>query len=345
MVSATTPSAQRAEARSIWSYPIVKGLFVPLVAIVATLVFHWWLDWNTQQQQSVYSATIRAAAPLLLGAMVGILGERSGIVNIGIEGQLTLTGFAAFFTAAAFNSLLLGALAALIVGALTGAFMGWSTITIKMDHIIAGTVLNIFAVGFTNYYYVQGKSMPRFPNWSIPVLDEIPLIGRVVFSNGPMVYVALAAAIVLHIALNYTRWGLRTKAVGEHPSAVDSVGVSVIALRYRNIILAGMVAGLGGLAILSSASSFSNTGFSSGRGFIALAVMLFGRYRPFGALGAALLFGYFTALQGQLQITGAIDIPTQFTGMIPYLFTIVVLAVLGYAARPPAALGSSFEKE
>lgn len=320
-------------------------LLVPLIGFALTVLLHTYFGWTGQQQQAVYSAAVRGSAPLLLGALCGIIGEKSGIVNIGIEGQMTLTGFAGFFAAATSGSLLFGIATALVVGMMTGLFMGWAAITIKMDHIIAGTVLNVFAVGFTNYYYAQGQTMPRFPSWDVPGLENIPGIGRILFQQGPMVYVAIAAAVVLHIALNYSRWGLRTKAVGEHPSAADTVGISVKLLRYRNIVLAGAVAGLAGLAILQSASSFSNTGFSSGRGFIALAVMLFGRYRPFGALGAALLFGYFSALQSQLQLFQTIDIPSEFIGMIPYAFTIVVLAVLGYAARSPAALGQPFEKE
>lgn len=318
---------------------------LPLVAVIASLALHRYFGWTGIQQQAVYSGAVRQAAPLLLGALVGIIGEKSGIINIGIDGQMTLAGFAAFFAAAASGSLLVGVAVALAVGAATGLFMGWSTITIKMDHIIAGTVLNVFAIGATNYYYVQGKSMPSFPAWKVPGLSEIPWLGKIAFQHGPMVFVAFLVAIALHIALDHTRWGLRTRAIGEHPSAADTVGVSVEKLRYRNIVIAGVVAGLAGLAILQSASSFSNTGFTNGRGFIALAVMLFGRYRPFGAVGAALLFGYFNALQSQLQFMRSVDIPSEFIGMIPYLFTIIVLAVLGYAARSPAALGRPFEKE
>ncbi len=320
-------------------------LLVPLIGVAITLALHAYFGWTSQQQQAVYAGTMRGSAPLLFGALVGIIGEKSGIVNIGIEGQMTLTGFAAFFAAAASGSLLVGVAAALSVGMMTGLFMGWSTITIKMDHIIAGTVLNVFAGGFTNYYYAQGKTMPSFPSWPIPVLEDIPWAGKILFQHGPMVYFAVIGAALLHFGLNYTRWGLRTKAIGEHPSAADTVGISVTKLRYRNITIAGGVAGLAGLSILQSASSFSNTGFSSGRGFIALAVMLFGRYRPFGALGAALLFGYFSALQSQLQLFDTIDIPSEFIGMIPYAFTIIVLAALGYAARSPAALGQPFEKD
>ncbi len=347
-MTTTTPTPATptsAGAKSSFDIRSLSFLLVPIIGFGITVLLHTYFDWNSVQQQAVYASTVRGSAPLLLGALVGIIGEKSGIVNIGIEGQMTLTGFAAFFAAAGSGSLFVGIAAALVVGMLTGLFMGWAAITIKMDHIIAGTVLNVFAGGFTNYYYAQGRTMPRFPNWNVPGLEDVPWVGKIMFSHGPMVYVAVIGAAVLHFALNYTRWGLRTKAVGEHPSAADTVGISVAKLRYRNIILAGAVAGLAGLAILQSASSFSNTGFSSGRGFIALAVMLFGRYRPFGALGAALLFGYFSALQSQLQLFNTIDIPSEFIGMIPYAFTVIVLAALGYAARSPAALGQPFEKD
>ncbi len=345
MTTATPTPASPLAARASFDIRSLSFLLVPLIGVGLTVLLHTYFGWNSIQQQAVYASTVRGSAPLLLGALVGIIGEKSGIVNIGIEGQMTITGFAAFFAAAGSGSLFVGIATALVVGMITGLFMGWAAITIKMDHIIAGTVLNVFAGGFTNYYYAQGRTMPRFPNWSVPVLEDVPWVGKIMFSHGPMVYVAVIGAAVLHFALNYTRWGLRTKAVGEHPSAADTVGISVVRLRYRNIIIAGAVAGLAGLAILQSASSFSNTGFSSGRGFIALAVMLFGRYRPFGALGAALLFGYFSALQSQLQLFNTIDIPSEFIGMIPYAFTVIVLAALGYAARSPAALGQPFEKD
>ncbi len=293
---------------------------------------------------------MRAAAPLLLGALCGLIGERSGIVNIGIDGQMLFAAFVGFmassYTAGAGTlvSLTVGVLAGMMGASLFGLFLGWCSVTLKMDQIIAGTVMNIFALGITSYLYVQGRTQPFYPNWKVPVLSEIPMLGKAVFDNGPLTYAALIIVVIVHVALFRTRWGLRTRAVGEHPSAADTVGVNIVWLRYRNLMIAGALAGLAGMLLIQSASVF-NRGMTNGKGFIALAVMLVGRYRPFGALGAALLLGFFTALQSQLQFNQAFDVPPQFFGMIPFALTVAVLAVAGLRARPPAAAGKPYEKE
>jgi simple sugar transport system permease protein len=257
---------------------------------------------------------------------------------------MLLSAFCGFMAASYSGSLWLGVLAALASAAAAGLFLAWASVTLEMDQIIAGTVLNIFAAGATSFWYVQGRTMPKIGNIEVPGLSELPLVGRMLFDHGPLTYAALLLAFGVHVALFKTRWGLRTRAVGEHPSAADTVGIKVLRLRYVNVVVAGLFAGLAGLNLLQSASAF-NRGMSNGRGFIALAVMLFGRYRPLGALGAALLFGFFNALQAQLQFRGTIDVPAQFFGMIPYLLTIVVLAVSGLRARPPGAVGKPYEKE
>lgn len=321
----------------------------PLAVVIAALVAY---NWNAVQTEAVMAATVRAAAPLLLGALCGLIGERSGVINIGIDGQMLFAAFVGFMAssylfgagAGTAPTLVLGVFAGMAAAALLGLFLGWCAITLKMDQIIAGTVINIFALGITSFLYVQGRTQPFYPNWEIPVLSEIPVIGKAFFENGPLTFAALILVVIVHVALFYTRWGLRTRAVGEHPSAADTVGVKVHLLRYRNLMIAGAFAGLGGMVLIQSASVF-NRGMTNGKGFIALAVMLVGRYRPFGALGAALLLGFFTALQSQLQFNQAFDIPPQFFGMIPFVLTIVVLAVAGVAARPPAGAGKPYEKE
>jgi general nucleoside transport system permease protein len=321
-----------------------------IVAIVVALV--WAYQWDGNQTTAVAARTVREAAPLLLGALCGLIGERSGIINIGIEGQMLLSAFAGFMAASytfewwnqAGVSIWLGVAAAVGIAGLAGLFLAWASVTLKMDQIIAGTVINIFAAGATSFYYVQGRTMPTISNIAVPGLSELPLLGRMLFNHGPLTYAALILVVVVHIALFKGRWGLRTRSVGEHPSAADTVGIRVLRLRYVNVVVAASFAGLAGMHLIQSASAF-NRGMSNGRGFIALAVMLFGRYRPFGALGAALLFGFFNALQAQLQFRGTFDIPPQFFGMIPYLLTVVVLAVAGLKARPPAAVGKPYEKE
>jgi len=316
------------------------------LVVVAIVVSY---GWKPNDTEAVMARTVRAAALLMLGALCGLISERSGIVNIGIEGQMLLAAYFGFMASSytadygTLISLLLGIGAGMLAAGLAGAFMGWCAIRLKMDQIIAGTVVNIFAAGFTSYAYIQGRTQPTFPSWSTPGLSEVPVVGKA-FEQGPLTYVAFLSIIVVHVALFRTRWGLRTRAVGEHPSAVDTVGVDVLRLRYVNMTIAGGLAGLAGMALIQSASVF-NRGMTNGAGFIALAVMLFGRYRPFGVLVGALLLGFFNGLQSQLQFRQAFDIPPQFFGMIPFVLTIIVLAVSGLAARPPAAAGTPYETE
>lgn len=310
------------------------------LAVLMTLSYRW--DGN--QTTAVSARTVREAAPLILAAMCGLVGERSGIINIGIEGQMLLAAFFGFMAASATENLWVGAAVAMLTASIAGLFLAWTAVALKMDQIIAGTVINIFAIGVTSFLYVQGRTMPSVPNWPIPGLDQLPLLGKMLFNHGPLTYTAILAVVVVHIALFQTRWGLRTRAVGEHPSAADTVGVRIFRLRYMNLAIAGLLSGLAGMALLQSASVF-NRGMTNGKGFIALAVMIFGRYRPFGVMGAALLFGFFNALQAQLQFKQVLDVPPQFFGMIPFVLTIAVLAIAGLSSRPPAAIGQPYEKE
>lgn len=342
MTAATTTSAMPTAAgarRDLTPWVIA-------VAVVALIITAWF--WKDTDTEAVFGRTIRAAAPLILGGLCGLISERSGIVNIGIEGQMLFAAYCGFMASSytagtgAFVSIVFGVLAGMAAAALVGAFMAWCAVTLKMDQIIAGTVVNIFALGFTSYAYVQGRTQASYPQWNIPVLSDLPIVGRG-FSQGPLTYLAFIVVVLVHVGIFKTRWGLRTRAVGEHPGAADTVGVNVYRLRYRNMMIGGALAGIAGMVLIQSASAF-NRGMTNGIGFISLAVMLFGRYRPYGVLGAALLFGFFNGLQSQLQFRQALDIPPQFFGMIPYVLTIVVLAVAGLAARPPAAAGQPYEK-
>lgn len=319
---------------------------IVLWTIAAAIVLGWILAyrWDHDQTTAVASRTVRAGAPLLLGALCGVIGERSGVFNIGIEGQMLFGAFTGFMTASYSGSLILGMLAGVAGAMVLGLFLAWAAVTLKMDQIIAGTVINIFALGVTTFYYVQGRTMPAVPEWSIPGLRDLPLVGKALFQNGPLTFLALIVAFVVSVALFKTRWGLRTRAVGEHPGAADTVGINVIRKRYVNLVIAASLSGLAGLHLVQSATAF-NRGMTNGQGFIALAVMIIGRWHPLGALGGAGLFGFFIALQSQLQFDEALDIPPQFFGMIPYLLTIVVLAAAGLSARPPAAGGHPYEKE
>lgn len=328
--------------------PLLNRLLPWLIAlaVVAALIAAY--SWRAGDTEAILGRTVRASAPLMLGALCGLVGERSGIINIGIEGQMLLAAFGGFMASSytshlgGFASITIGVLVGMAVAAASGAFMAWCAIALKMDQIIAGTVVNIFAAGFTSYAYVQGRTQASYPQWDIPFLAELPIVGKA-FSQGPLTYLAFFFVVIVHIALFKTRWGLRTRAVGEHPGAADVVGVNIFRLRYLNLAMAGALAGLAGMLLIQSASVF-NRGMTNGAGFVALAVMLFGRYRPYGVLVGALALGFFNGLQSQLQFRQAFDIPQQFFGMIPFVLTIVVLAVAGLAARPPAAIGKPYEK-
>ena len=292
---------------------------------------------------AVLASTLRQSTPLILGALCGLLGERSGVINIGIEGQMLMAAFIGFMVSAWTGNLLVAALVGVLTGALLGALLAFMSVTLKMDQIIGGTVINILAFGLTGYFYqvgitTSGKLLP------IPLgfLADLPLIGPVLFNNPPITYLTLVLVVVVHYVLFYTRWGLRTRAVGEHPSAADTVGINVYFMRYANVIMGGAIAGLAGVYLTLEAVGSFERGMTNGRGFVALAVMIFGKWTPFGAWGAALLFGLATALQTQLQFFD-VQVPHQFVGMLPYLLTIVVLAGFVGRARPPAASGQPYE--
>lgn len=299
-----------------------------------------------QKTTAVLASTVRLSTPLLLGALCGLIGERSGVVNIGIEGQMLSAAFAGFLAASVSGSLLLGVAAGVFTGMLIGTFLAWCAVTLRLDQIIAGTVVNILAGGFTTFLYRSGRTLPggAFRSIRIPGLASLPVVGKVVFDNPPITYGAVMLMVVVHVAIYRTRWGLRTRAVGEHPSAADTVGIDVGRLRYRNVTIAGGLAGLAGAFLsLESVGSFERS-MTNGRGFVALAVMIFGRWTPLGAWAGALLFGLANALQNQLQLDGTL-IPPQFIGMLPYVLTIVVLAGLAGRSRAPAAAGRPYEKE
>jgi simple sugar transport system permease protein len=285
------------------------------------------------------------AVPLVLAAMVGVLGERSGVVNIGIEGQMLLAAFAGFFTAAGTGSLVVGVLAGIGTGMLLGGFLAVTTVRWQMDQIIAGVVLNIVATGITSFYYVQGKSLPRgMPTFDIPLLSSIPLLGPVFFSAGPIALITLLVVLAVHFGLFSTRWGLRTRAVGEYPSAADTAGISVERLRIVNVTMAGALAGCAGAYLSMEATSSFERGMTAGRGFLALAIMIFGAWRPLRAFAAALFFGFTSALASQLQADDVVDIPQQFINLLPYVLTLVVLALAAGRVRAPAAVGQPFVK-
>lgn len=294
--------------------------------------------------------SIRLATPIALGAMAGVMCERCGVINIAIEGMM-LTGACIGFTAALYtHNLMIGTAAAVMGGMLMAAFHAVLSVRFMIDQIISGTVINILAVGVTGFIrrgmltHYDGVSPGTFPAWNIPFLSDIPIVGKVLFSHQPMVYTMMFLIVFLHILLFHTRWGLRTRTVGEHPRAADTLGINVFTIRYVNVIVAGGIAGLGGAWFsLETVGRFDEI-MTGGKGFIALAAMIFGKWTPAGAFGGALLFGAADAFQIKLQISG-LEIPYQFLSMTPYIVTMIVLAGIIGRAIPPAADGVPYKRE
>jgi len=310
------------------------------------------------------------ATPLALGALCGVLNERSGVVNIGIEGIMLTSAFTGYLVGFALHdsigsgaAIALGIVAAVITGALIGLLHAWLSVTVRTDQIIAGTIINIAAFGVTGYFNrliisPSGKGGAGIITpFALPhALVTVPLIGPILamfFNQGPIAMSVLFIVIILQVLLFRSRWGLRTRAVGEHPKAADTVGINVFRQRYRNVVAGCALAGLAGAYLtLESTGSFQN-GMTGGRGFIALAAMIFGRWTPIGAFGGALLFGTATALgvvvhvrppAGNLGVVMQ-GIPSFWYAALPYLLTIVILAGVVGRSTPPAADGVPYEKE
>ncbi|MGH9136328.1 MAG: ABC transporter permease, partial [Acidimicrobiales bacterium] len=330
------------------------ALTAGLVLFVAAMLVWATAEGSSSQTTTLVgllNGTLRRASPLALGALAGVLCERAGIVNIAIEGHLLGGAFAGAIVAGATGNLYLGVLAGIGVGVLLGAILAVLSIRFTVDQIVGATFINIFALGLTSYLSVQ--VLAEYPELNnpgtfrligIPLLEDIPLLGPVLFENAFHAYAMFVLVAVVTFALFRTRWGLRVRAVGEHPSAADTVGVNVLRLRYGAVLLGGAVAGFGGTFFsLGSAGRFEEN-MTAGQGFIALAALIFGRWHPVGALGAALVFGFADEFQSRLAALGS-PIPSDLLLMAPYVVTLVVVAGLIGRARPPAADGQPYRRE
>lgn len=309
---------------------------------------------------AVLSATIRQAIPLILGAMSGISSERSGIVNIGIEGMMLMAAFTGFTTNVFLSNaeqfadisdnlrLLLSVTAGLGMGGLMGLLHAALCIQFKVDHIISGTVINLLAAGITGYFYnANAETKGKMPSFISNPWDEdhfLNDIGVVLFDKDIITYLTFILVALMTFWLFGSVWGLRTRSIGENPRAADTLGVNVYRLQYTNLFLSGVLAGLAGVYLTVADVGIFERNMTAGKGFIALAVMIFGKWHPVGALGGALLFGFLTALQSQLQFLGIV-VPHQLVALLPYVVTVVVLAGFVGQARPPAHVGQSYEVE
>jgi general nucleoside transport system permease protein len=299
----------------------------------------------------VIQGTLLAAVPLVLGALSGVLCERSGVVNIAIEGQFLFGAFAAAMAATMTGSVWAGLVAGCFGGVLMGALLAVFANRYLIEQVVLGVVLNLFASGLTGFLYDQLMASnsaeynqpPIFNPVRIPGLAGIPVVGEALFDNNVVFYAAFLLVPVVSFMLYRTRWGLRTRAVGEHPTAADTVGIKVIGLRYQNVITAGLLAGLGGVWLTIGNVGAFGKDMSVGKGYIALAALIVGRWKPGGALAAALLFGFASDLNLFLSSLGT-PIPSAFISMAPYLATVFVVATVAGVVRPPAADGKPYIK-
>ncbi len=357
--SFTTVTLLAVASAGIGAYQLARGfgratsVMLGLVALFFVFAF---LTWATRDQSinlaGMLKSMVDRAVPLTLGALSGILCERAGVVNIAIEGLMLGAAMVASVVASVTQNLWLGLLAAILTGGVLASVHAVLSIRYKVDQIISGTVINIFAAGITSYmaskfldvYQQQLNTPDSFPNVAIPLLSRIPFLGGIFFDTNIFTYGTYILLIVIHVGLFYTRWGLRVRSVGEHPRAADTLGINVYRVRYVNVILGGLVAGFAGAFFsLGSVGRFERL-MTAGRGFIALAAMIFGKWTPFGAAGSALIFGLAESLQGKLSLL-KVPIPSQFLLMAPYIATMIALAGLIGRAIPPAADGQPYEKD
>ncbi|HWQ05018.1 MAG TPA: ABC transporter permease [Longilinea sp.] len=297
------------------------------------------------------SSSLSLAVPIILGSYSGILCERSGIINIGIEGMMLMGAMVGALVGSLAQSAWVGLLGAIASSMLLALVLAWLSIKYKINQIITGTVINIFATGMTSFIsakFLQTNEAlnmtPMFGRVPIPLLADIPLIGPILFNNNLFIYGTIIVCIVLQISLFSTRWGLRLRSVGEHPKAADTLGINVIRTRYMGTLLGGMVAGFGGAYFTIGSVGRFDEMMTAGKGFIGLAAMIFGNWNPIGSFGAGMLFGFADAFGSKLSILGSI-VPPQFMAMLPYIITMVVLAGLIGRGHAPAAEGTPYEKE
>ncbi|WP_246081590.1 ABC transporter permease [Nocardioides litoris] len=328
------------------------GWVAAVYAVVGLVGFlSWAAAGGTVPVVGLLAGALALAVPLVFGALGGVLGERAGIVNIAIDGQLLAGAFAAALVGSVAGSVWAGVLGAMVAGVVVALILGVFAISCYVDQVIVGVVLNVLVIGVTSFMFTQVlapntaelNTPPRFSAWAIPVLGDIPLVGPILFRQTPIVYLLYVAVAVVTYALYRTRWGLRVRAVGEHPKAADTVGINVNRTRYRTVLIAGAIAGTGGaFYTLVSVSQF-NREMTGGAGYIALAAVIFGKWDPIRATLAALLFGFASNLQGVLSVLGS-PVPAQFMLMLPYVVTVFAVAGLVGKSRAPAAVGLPYRK-
>jgi simple sugar transport system permease protein len=300
---------------------------------------------------ALFAAMLRYATPLTFAAIGGMFSERSGVVNIGLEGMMLMGAFFGIVAADKLDSWPLGLLAAMVAGGLTALIHAIFSIHLRADQIVSGTAINFLALGVTGYFFVDvygdlgtpGEGIPRIPDVTVPLIKDIPFVGDVIGSMNLMIWTSIALLFVSYIVMFRTPIGLRIRAVGEHPRAADTVGISVYGVRYACVVVSGMLAAAGGAYLSIGFLGSFNENMTAGRGFIALAALIFGNWRPFGAFGAALLFGFSSALAQRLpeySTSGAVLFQA-----LPYALTLIAVAGVIGRSIPPAAVGRPYVKQ
>jgi len=296
----------------------------------------------------ILASGVRLATPYLYAAIGETFGQRSGVLNLGVEGQMLLGAFFAFYVTLVTGSLWLGLLAAAVVGALMGLAMAFVTVNLQAEQGISGIGFYLFGLGLSDLLFQKlvgsVKTIQGFPPIHIPVLSDLPVLGPVLFQHNILVYAAYALVPLGWFVLNKTTIGLKIRSVGENPQAADSLGISVAAVRYYTIIQGGILSGIAGAALSIGLLNVFQENMTSGMGFIAVALVYFGAWRPLGVLGGSLLFSMVNALQLWMQVVG-VPIPPDLAVMMPYVLTILVLMVTVSKVRAPSALAKPFERE
>jgi ABC-type uncharacterized transport system permease subunit len=332
----------------IWQ--LIKGfkrntnaVLVTMISLGILIFLIWAARDNSLNLTGMLVTSVISATPIGLAALSGIYSERSGVVNIGIEGMILMGAFISIVVASVTHSLILGFLTGILAGMLLGALHAVLS--------IRGTGIIILSLGITNYFYraflnpnpALNNSGAVLASLPIPVLWRIPVIGPILFNQSPVIYIMFLLIIFTHIFYYYTKWGLRIRAVGENPKAADTLGIDVFKLRYISVLASGAIAGFAGAYMSIGQIGFFQESMSAGKGFLGLAAMIFGNWNPGGAFLGSIIFGFFDSFQNKLSIL-QVGIPSEFLAMAPYIATMVVLAGFVGRSRMPAADGTPYKK-
>jgi len=296
---------------------------------------------------SVGASAIRLSTPYIFAGIGETFGQRSGVLNLGVDGMMLMGAFVAFYTVFETGSLLLGVLAALVLGLVMGLIMAFISVTLQAEQGISGIGVYLFGLGMSELLYQQTlgtpKSVSGFSRIDFPILTDIPILGEIFFHHNLLVYIAFALVPISSYVLNNTTFGLKVRAVGQNPEAADAMGVSVTRIRYTTVTIGGIFASMAGASLSIALLNVFQQNLTAGQGFIAVALVYFGAWRPWGVMAGALLFSFVNALQLQVSAVG-LNIPAEFAVMAPYVVTIIVLVFAARRTEQPTALTVPFSR-